>query len=68
MEEIQSLITYMLFIIPLGAVARIVYCLFMLSMDTDEEKSYKVRIRNVMVFTVLAECITGLLKVVLSYF
>lgn len=68
MEQIQQLITFMLVIIPVGAAVRIGYCLIVLSMDSEEERSYKVRIRNVIVFTVLAETIAGLLKVVLNYF
>lgn len=68
MEQIQQLITFMLIIIPAGAAARIGYCLVVLAMDSEEERSYKVRIRNVIIFTVLAETIAGLLKVILNYF
>lgn len=68
MEDIQLLITFLLILIPLGGGARIVYCLTVMAADSDEEKTYKVRIRNVLVFVALAECVAGLLKAVLSYF
>ena len=68
MEHIQSLINFLLVIIPVGGSLRIMYCLAARNANEDEAASYKVRIKNLGVFIVFAETITGLLKGILSYF
>jgi hypothetical protein len=68
MDRINELIELLLVLIPLGAAARIIYCLAVKSMDGDEGKSYNIRIRNAIVFTVCAETIAGLLRWAGSYF
>lgn len=68
MDHIKALTSALLVIIPIGATARIIYCLTVKNMDSDEEKSYDVRIRNILIFTVVAESIAGLLTWASSYF
>lgn len=68
MEHIQGLINFLLGLIPVGGAFRIMYCLAARNANEDEAASYKVRIKHVGIFIVFAETITGLLKVVLSYF
>lgn len=68
MNRVQELITFLQFLIPAAAAARILYCLAASAMDADEEQSYRVRIRNALVFTILAEVISGIVYIVLSYF
>lgn len=69
MDQIKALIQAMLVVIPIGAAARIVYCLVAINMDGDEEQSYRKRIRNALVFTAIAEAgIGGLLKWATSFF
>ena len=68
METVQTLIDAMLVLIPLGGAARVTYCLTALNVDPDEDKTYRIRARNVVVFCVIAELITGLLRVVTGYF
>lgn len=65
---ISGLITFFQVIIPIGAAARIVACLGSAAISGDEDGSMKARIRNVLVFTVLAEIITEIIKLVQSYF
>lgn len=68
MNEIQMLITILQILIGAGAVARIGYCCVMMISDGEEDrKVYEVRIRNVVVFAVLAETIGGILQIVQSY-
>lgn len=68
MNEIQMLITLLQILIGAGAGARIVYCYIMINVDGEEDaKVYKVRIRNVLVFAVLAETIGGILQIVQNY-
>ncbi len=68
MDTINDAITFMLIIVPIGTLARIVYCLSAMAVDGDEEQTYKVRIRNALVFCVCAECIVGLIDLFKSYF
>lgn len=67
MDTINDLITYMLIIIPIGTLVRVVYCITAMAADNDEEKTYRVRMRNALIFCVAAECIVGLVDVFLSY-
>lgn len=67
MDDILSVIVLFQILIPIGGGMRIVACLIYMS-AAEDPTSYKNRIRNVLVFIVLAECITSILHVVLSYF
>lgn len=68
MDTINDAITFFLIIIPIGAAARIGYCLIARAANPDDSDSYKVRIRNVLFFCVAAECIVGLIDLFKSYF
>lgn len=68
MNEITQLISFMQILIPIGVTARIAYCFGIMHIDDDQEKSYKVRIRNALIFTVLAESVGELIQIVFNYF
>lgn len=68
MSEIQDLITFLQVLIPAGVILRTIYCCAAVYANDEEEKSYKARIKNALVFVVLAETISGLLKVIIGYF
>lgn len=68
MEGINGLITLLQILIPLGGAARIAYCALVLNMNGEESASYWKRVRNILVFVVLAECAAGFLKMVANYF
>lgn len=68
MDTINNMITFMLIIIPIGTLARVVYCFSAMAVDGDEEKTYKVRIRHALIFCVAAESIVGLVNLFKSYF
>lgn len=68
MDTINAAINFLLIIIPLGTLGRVAYCFIAMAMDGDEEQSYKVRIRNALIFCVCAECIVGLFSLFKSYF
>lgn len=67
MDEIQELIHWLLVILPLGVAARIIYCLCCIPTDSENEATNKRRIRNALIFLVLAETVTGLLAVISGY-
>ena len=68
MQQVSQLITVLLILLPLAAAARIVYCLIAMSTDHSDDGSYKLRIRNILIFLILAESIMGLIKVISGYF
>lgn len=68
MEKINQMIAFLQMVIPLGGAARIIYCLAAMSADEDGQASYKKRIRNILVFIVLAECASGFLRMVARYY
>ncbi len=55
MEIIKELSDAFLIFIRAGTLMRIVYSFVMMSSNEDEEKSYKKKIRNVLIFYILAE-------------
>lgn len=67
MDEILSFIVLMQVLIPVGGVMRIAACYNYMSVEEDPSP-YKRRIRNVLIFIVLSECIGSILHVALSYF
>lgn len=68
MEEIEGLINLLLLLFPIGAGTRIVYCLIAMAFDSEEEKSYRTRMKNALIFLVLAESITYLLRSVIPFY
>lgn len=69
MDHIKALIQILLVVIPIGAAARVAYCLIVINMDGDEEQSYRKRIRNALVFMAIAEAgMGGLLGWAASFF
>lgn len=68
MKWIVEIIGFLRLLIPLGVGARVVYCYVVMHMNDEEERSYKARIRNGLVFVALAEGITELLLLIANYF
>lgn len=67
MKEINGLISLLLIIIPTGAAMRIAACLICMA-NSEDQSSYKRRIKNVLIFVVLAESVSGILHAILSYY
>lgn len=67
MERIQELSTFLLWVVPVGASARIGYCFLAMQLEEDTSQLKK-RIINTLIFTALAECFSGLMPMFLGYF
>lgn len=67
MDTINSLLTAMLVILPSAAVPRGVYCYYKYVSDDEQGSLYMRRLKNLLVFTVIAETVTGLLNIILNY-
>ena len=68
MSEIMSLISFLQVTVLIGGIARIVYCLIAMSVNAENEKSYRTRIHNALVFVVISEGVLELSILIRSYF
>ena len=67
MDTIQDFINFFLVFIPAAGVAKAI-SLKMADSASEEENSHKKHIRNIFCFCILAETITGIIKLIASYF
>ena len=67
METIQELMILLLILIPTAGAVRIILCGIYMA-TAEDTASYKKRIRNTLVFIVLAETVTGVMTLVANYF
>lgn len=68
MDILKELSSVFLILIRSGTVLRVVYCFVMMGTDEELEKAYKKKIRNVIVFYVLAESCYVIKDVITSYY
>ena len=68
MEQLREVLKWLLLLLPVAVGARCAYCLFLISADRDQEDTCRRRIRNALVFLVIAETINGLLSIVANYY
>ena len=66
LNEIISLLRVV--IIPLGVTLRVVFCLIKMIYDEEAQGSYKRKIRNTIVFGIIAELIFVILALVQGYY
>lgn len=66
LNEIISLLRVV--IIPLGVTFRVVFCLIKMIYDEEAQGSYKRKIRNTIVFGIIAELIFVILSLVQGYY
>ena len=55
-------------IIPLGVSFRVIFCLTKMIYDEDAQNSYKKKIKNTIVFGILAELVFVILDVIQGYY
>ena len=68
MSYINQIISMLMALIPIGAVPRLIYCLGMIISDSDQENNYRSRIKNLLLFVIIAECALSIILLVRSYF
>ena len=68
MEIIKELSDAFLVLIRAGTLMRIVYSFVMMSSNEDDEKSYKKKIRNVLIFYILAELSYVIKDIMFDYY
>ncbi len=65
---VGDLTVALLAIINSGAVVRFMLIMIHLSHSDDDIPSYKKKIKNLLIFVIVANTITGILATILSYF
>ena len=66
LNEIISLLRVV--IIPLGVTFRVIFCLTKMIYDEDAQGTYKKKIKNTIVFGIIAELIFVILELVKNYY
>lgn len=68
MDYVQSILRWLLYILPAAVGARCAYCLCLMATDREQEAIYRRRIRNALIFLVIAESVDGLLHILVGYY
>lgn len=65
---LSSLLYVLMGIFPISAGPRIIYCLCKMMNDPDQRVNYSARIKNLLTFIVIAECVLGIIQYLLRIF
>jgi hypothetical protein len=68
MDILKELALAFIMLIRSGAVLRIVYCFICMGTDEEQSTTYKKRIRNSIVFYIMAECVWLIKDLVMGYY
>ncbi len=68
MDIIKELTNAFLILIRSGTVFRVVYCFVMMGSDEENEKAYKKKIWNVIIFYILAESCYAIKDLITKYY
>lgn len=68
MDILKDLALAFIILIRVGAILRVVYCFISMGADEEQSKTYKKRIKNTIIFYIMAECIWIIKDLVLDYY
>jgi len=68
MDIVNEISNVLINLIRLGAVFRLVYCLFRMVSVEDEQSMYKKRMKNVVIFYIIAELIFQFKDMIIGYY
>lgn len=68
MNQIRDISDYLIILIRAGAVLRIIYCFTRIAGTDEEQPMYRKRIRNVIIFYILAEAVWMIKDLMTGYF
>ncbi|MCM1991346.1 mercury transporter [Oceanirhabdus seepicola] len=68
MELVKEMANAFVMLIRVGVVLRVVYCFIRMGVSEDESAMFKKRLKNSVMFYVLAESIWGIKDLVLGYY
>jgi hypothetical protein len=67
-ELLKEMADAFILLIRVGAVLRVIYCFIYLGIDEEQSSSYKKKMKNTVVFYVLAESVWQIKDLVMSYY
>jgi len=67
-ELLKEMAEAFILLIRVGAVLRVVHCFIQISIDEEQSASYKKRMKNAVVFYILAESVWQIKDLVMSYY
>jgi len=67
-ELLKEMADAFILLIRVGAVLRVIYCFINLGIDEEQSSSYKKKMKNTVVFYVLAESVWQIKDLVMSYY
>lgn len=68
MDLLKELSDAFLILIRVGVVLRVVYCFILMGANEEDEKAYKKKIRNIIIFYILAESCYAIKDMMFSYY
>ena len=68
MVTMDDLSKAIILLVRVGAVARFIYCMVRLQGAEEEQAQYKKRVKNTVMFYVMAECIWQIKEIVFYYY
>jgi len=67
-ETVEQIAMTLIWIIRAGVTLRVVYCFICMMKDEEQKESYIKRMKHVVIFYIMAECIWILRDLVISYY
>ena len=68
MDILKELAFAFIMLIRSGAGLRIIYCFIAMAADEEQSGTYKKRIKNTIIFYIMAECVWIIKDLVMSYY
>lgn len=68
MDILKDLALAFIMLIRIGAGLRVVYCFISMGADEEQSGTYNKRIRNTIIFYIMAECVWMIKDLVMSYY
>lgn len=68
MHQIANLLSALLGILPFSVGIRVIICLLRITSDPEQEQLYKTRIKNALLYLIIAETVLTTLYALYSYF
>lgn len=68
MNILKDLAIAFIMLIRLGAGLRVIYCFIVMGADEEQSGTYKKRIKNTIIFYIMAECIWIIRDIVMHYY
>lgn len=66
-QVVQPILSILMWLIPLAAVPRVIYCIIYIAVDSEQAPTYKRRLRNAILFVCVTAVMGALIQLVSRY-